>query len=172
MGAKTLRSNHDERQPTGRLSGATYDSSKDFERHRISTHGDRRESSNGRTAASATQTRRCGRRSRGRPAVARIRTLSTDSFAGRPQECGSSCDRACNPSKEPQCVTAHADEMTITPHGAIYSHFDAASHFFYKGRMHNGVPRTEVTERGTARLSGGPRVFGRVHVVCSLILLD
>ena len=50
-------------------------------------------------------------------------------------------------------VTAHTDEVTLAPHGAIYSHFDAPSHFFYKGEMYNGVPRSEVTERGAARLS-------------------
>lgn len=50
-------------------------------------------------------------------------------------------------------ITAHTDELTIAPHGAAFTHFDAPSHFFFEGRLYNGVPRFSVTERGAGRLS-------------------
>jgi kynurenine formamidase len=47
----------------------------------------------------------------------------------------------------------HTDEFTIAPHGAAFTHFDAPAHFFYRGELYNGVPRTVVTEHGAEKLS-------------------
>ena len=50
-------------------------------------------------------------------------------------------------------VTAHTDELTIAPHGAVFTHFDAPAHFFWKGEMYNGVPRATVRDSGAPRLN-------------------
>ena len=50
-------------------------------------------------------------------------------------------------------VTSHSERTTIAPHGPIHTHLDAFSHFFYKDRMYNGIPRSAVTDRGAERLA-------------------
>jgi kynurenine formamidase len=48
---------------------------------------------------------------------------------------------------------SHSDSFTIAHHGLAHTHIDALCHFFYDGRMYNGIPREEVTEKGARRLS-------------------
>jgi len=50
-------------------------------------------------------------------------------------------------------VTSHSDSFSIAHHGLAHTHLDALCHYFYKDRMYNGVPRSEVTAAGSRRLS-------------------
>jgi kynurenine formamidase len=43
--------------------------------------------------------------------------------------------------------------FSIAHHGLAHTHLDALCHYFYKDRMYNGIPRSEVTEKGAGRLS-------------------
>lgn len=46
-----------------------------------------------------------------------------------------------------------SDRFTIAYHGYAHSHMDALCHMSHEGRMYNGVPRSEVTAAGCARLA-------------------
>ena len=45
------------------------------------------------------------------------------------------------------------DEYTTAYHGFAMTHFDALSHVFYQGKMYNGYPESNVTDRGTGQLA-------------------
>jgi len=45
------------------------------------------------------------------------------------------------------------DTISVSYHGWAHTHMDALCHMFYKGRMYNGFPQTEVTEKGAAKLA-------------------
>jgi kynurenine formamidase len=45
------------------------------------------------------------------------------------------------------------DTYEVRYHGSIHTHLDALSHFFYNGRMYNGYPREEVTDKGAGKLA-------------------
>src|SRR6266699_1947172 len=49
--------------------------------------------------------------------------------------------------------TSSGDMFTIVHHGYAQTHMDSLCHFFYKGKMFNGVPQETVTERGAEKLS-------------------
>ncbi len=46
-----------------------------------------------------------------------------------------------------------SDEYRVAYHGFSETHIDALCHMSYKGKMYNGFPHKEVTERGAAKLS-------------------
>jgi kynurenine formamidase len=48
---------------------------------------------------------------------------------------------------------SHSDTFTVSHHGLAHTHLDALCHFFWDGKMYNGVPREVVTEQGASRLS-------------------
>jgi len=50
-------------------------------------------------------------------------------------------------------ASSHSDSFSIAHHGLAHTHLDALCHFFYKDRMYNGIPRSEVTPQGAGRLS-------------------
>jgi kynurenine formamidase len=50
-------------------------------------------------------------------------------------------------------ASSHGDMFTIAHHGLAHTHLDALCHYFYKDRMYNGFPRSEVTAKGAGRLS-------------------
>jgi kynurenine formamidase len=50
-------------------------------------------------------------------------------------------------------ASSHSDMFTIAHHGLAHTHLDALCHYFYKDRMYNGIPRSEVTTQGAGRLS-------------------
>jgi kynurenine formamidase len=45
------------------------------------------------------------------------------------------------------------DEYTTAFHGFATTHFDSLSHVFYRGKMYNGFPQSNVTERGAGELA-------------------
>ena len=45
-----------------------------------------------------------------------------------------------------------SDEYRVAYHGFSETHIDALCHMSYKGKMYNGFPFSEVTERGAAKL--------------------
>ena len=49
--------------------------------------------------------------------------------------------------------TSSGDTYTITHHGYAHTHMDSLCHFFYKGKMFNGVPQEVVTEKGAGKMS-------------------
>ena len=49
--------------------------------------------------------------------------------------------------------TGASDEYRVAYHGFTVTHMDGLCHMAYKGRMYNGVPQDEVTEKGAAKLS-------------------
>jgi kynurenine formamidase len=53
----------------------------------------------------------------------------------------------------PEEITSSGDEYCLTYHGFTHTHMDALCHLFYKGRMYNGFPQSEVTAQGAAKLS-------------------
>ncbi len=44
------------------------------------------------------------------------------------------------------------DTYTVSYHGWAHTHMDALCHMFYKGKMYNGFPQTDVTEKGAGKL--------------------
>jgi kynurenine formamidase len=48
--------------------------------------------------------------------------------------------------------TSSGDRFTIAHHGYAHTHMDSLCHFFYQGKMFNGIPQETVTERGAAKL--------------------
>jgi kynurenine formamidase len=45
------------------------------------------------------------------------------------------------------------DTYSVNYHGYAHTHIDALCHMFYQGKMYNGFPQSEVTQKGGARLS-------------------
>ncbi|MEK6303559.1 MAG: cyclase family protein [Acidobacteriota bacterium] len=45
------------------------------------------------------------------------------------------------------------DTYSVNYHGYAHTHLDALCHMFYQGKMYNGFPQDEVTQKGAARLS-------------------
>jgi kynurenine formamidase len=45
------------------------------------------------------------------------------------------------------------DQFALPVHGFAFTHMDALSHVYYKGKMYNGVPESSLTARGAAQLS-------------------
>ncbi len=45
-----------------------------------------------------------------------------------------------------------ADSYAISYHGGAFTHLDALSHFFHKGKMYNGFSQQEVTREGAGKL--------------------
>ncbi len=45
------------------------------------------------------------------------------------------------------------DTFSVNYHGYAHTHLDALCHMFYQGKMYNGVPQEEVTDKGATRLS-------------------
>ena len=45
------------------------------------------------------------------------------------------------------------ETLTISFHGSAYTHLDALSHMFYKGRAYNGTPTTVLSAAGTSALA-------------------
>jgi kynurenine formamidase len=56
--------------------------------------------------------------------------------------------RGTNPAAPPPEITAASDALTISYHGLVHTHMDAFCHRAYKGLMYNGIPMTEVTDKG------------------------
>jgi kynurenine formamidase len=48
--------------------------------------------------------------------------------------------------------TSSGDRFTISHHGYAHTHMDSLCHFFYQGKMFNGVPQETVTSLGAAKL--------------------
>lgn len=46
-----------------------------------------------------------------------------------------------------------SDRFTVLFHGYAHSHMDALCHMSHEGKMYNGVPRSEVTAAGCAKLA-------------------
>ena len=44
------------------------------------------------------------------------------------------------------------DTYSVSYHGYAHTHLDALCHMFWKGKMYNGYPQQEVTEKGARRL--------------------
>ena len=52
------------------------------------------------------------------------------------------------PPSAPSDISAASDTLTISYHGLVHTHMDAFCHRAYKGLMYNGMPMTEVTDKG------------------------
>jgi kynurenine formamidase len=50
-----------------------------------------------------------------------------------------------------QSIQASSDYLAIPTHGRAITHLDALCHMFWKGRMYNGYPASEVGAQGTTR---------------------
>jgi kynurenine formamidase len=50
-------------------------------------------------------------------------------------------------------ATSASDEYRVAYHGFTVTHMDSLCHLAYQGKMYNGFPQSEVTERGAAKLS-------------------
>jgi hypothetical protein len=46
-----------------------------------------------------------------------------------------------------------ADVYSVQFHSYTHTHLDALCHVFHMGKMYNGIPQSEVTEKGAAKLS-------------------
>jgi hypothetical protein len=57
-------------------------------------------------------------------------------------------NRGNNPAAPPPDISAASDTLTIAYHGLIYTHMDAFCHRAYMGMMYNGIPMTEVDDKG------------------------
>ncbi len=55
--------------------------------------------------------------------------------------------------KEPPSGPFYFDRFSVAYHSMVHTHLDALCHMFHRGVMYNGVPRTEVTKSGAAKLS-------------------
>jgi kynurenine formamidase len=51
----------------------------------------------------------------------------------------------------PHGLQASSDYLAIPTHGRAITHLDALCHMFWRGRMYNGYPSTEVKANGTTR---------------------
>lgn len=51
----------------------------------------------------------------------------------------------------PQGLQASSDYLAIPTHGRAITHLDALCHMFWRGKMYNGYPSTEVKHNGTTR---------------------
>ena len=63
-----------------------------------------------------------------------------------------------------ETATSSADYFAIASHGIAHTHLDALCHIFYKGRMYNDRPVSEVTSTGALRNSieaGQDGIVGR-----------
>jgi kynurenine formamidase len=56
--------------------------------------------------------------------------------------------RGANPAAVPSDISGASDTFTISYHGLVHTHMDAFCHRAYKGKMYNGMPMTEVTDKG------------------------
>jgi kynurenine formamidase len=45
------------------------------------------------------------------------------------------------------------DLITVSYHGWAHTHMDSLCHMFYKGKMYNGYPQTDVTSQGATKLA-------------------
>jgi kynurenine formamidase len=45
------------------------------------------------------------------------------------------------------------DEYSVAYHGYAHTHMDALSHMAWRGKMYNGFPQTDVTDRGAGELA-------------------
>src|ERR1700745_497591 len=45
------------------------------------------------------------------------------------------------------------DLISVSYHGWAHSHMDSLCHMFYKGKMYNGYPQTDVTSQGATKLA-------------------
>ena len=45
-----------------------------------------------------------------------------------------------------------ADTYQVSYHGMAHTHIDSLCHMFYRGKMYNGFPQTEVTSEGAGKL--------------------
>jgi kynurenine formamidase len=45
------------------------------------------------------------------------------------------------------------DLITVSYHGWAHTHMDSLCHMFYKGKMYNGFPQTDVTSQGATKLA-------------------
>lgn len=54
---------------------------------------------------------------------------------------------------QPGEITSCGDQYCVAYHGFTVTHMDALCHLFYKGRMYNGFPQSDVTAGGAAKLS-------------------
>jgi kynurenine formamidase len=66
-------------------------------------------------------------------------------------------------------ATGSADYFAISPHGMAHTHLDALCHIFYKGKMYNGFPATDVTSAGAMR---NAITAGESGIVSRGVLLD
>jgi kynurenine formamidase len=66
-------------------------------------------------------------------------------------------------------ATGSADYFAIAPHGMAHTHLDALCHIFYKGKMYNGYPQTDVTSAGALR---NAITAGEQGIVSRGVLLD
>lgn len=48
---------------------------------------------------------------------------------------------------------SHSDQFTVAHHGLAHTHIDSLCHFFWDGKMYNGIPREVVAQSGAAKLS-------------------
>jgi kynurenine formamidase len=48
---------------------------------------------------------------------------------------------------------SHSDSFTVAHHGLAHTHLDSLCHFFWNGKMYNGVPVSEVTAQGARKLA-------------------
>ena len=55
--------------------------------------------------------------------------------------------RGANPASPPSDIGGASDTFTISYHGLVHTHMDAFCHRSYKGKMYNGMPMTEVTDK-------------------------
>jgi len=56
--------------------------------------------------------------------------------------------RGNTPPGPPSDISAASDTLTISYHGLVHTHMDAFCHRAYKGLMYNGMPMTQVTDKG------------------------
>jgi kynurenine formamidase len=52
------------------------------------------------------------------------------------------------PPAPPSDISAASDSLTISYHGLVHTHMDAFCHRAYKGQMYNGMPMTDVDDKG------------------------
>ena len=55
------------------------------------------------------------------------------------------------------------ETLTITFHGSAYTHMDALSHMYYKGRTYNGIAKERVVSKAGAERAGDHRVQARLR---------
>ncbi len=55
--------------------------------------------------------------------------------------------------KSPLEGTYSMDLISVSYHGWAHTHMDSLCHMFYKGKMYNGYPQTDVTSEGAGKLA-------------------